>query len=521
MQNTHGDYVVDIPYTWEFFDVQNPAYLSYLCHSRGIKTPLTTDDFTYCELGCGNGLTSNLLAAALPQGQFYAVDFNPEHIANAETIAEAGQLNNINFLCCDFEALLRKDDVPAMDFITLHGVYSWVSQDIRNQVLQIIHKYLKPGGLLYVSYNPLPKWSEITPMWRIMLEHIRPMQTDSVSKAEEGLRYLSHLRENGLQYLRTHPGASHFLDELLARDIRFVAHEFCNNYLEPQYFIDVANAMSGIGLEYCCNADFEDSEVFIPGELLDYVGGDVGKVAKESRRSLLSNEFFRRDIYIKGDGRDAQDKDACLSLMGDWILGSQYSDFQIQRAFPAYKNDVRFQDTIYEAIMVTAYQGQLNLTELCTHENLNGYSPDNIIDAVHALVKAEQLDVLVSKAAKPYAIDDDPIKTFTLVHPVNRYLLDNRLLQDAQCYLVSPVLGSALPLDLITGLCLMALLDDANNNAVDFIREKLKYAAGNYPEGDDRLPNPAKLADREWLEEQWHEFKMNILPVLLRYKILH
>ena len=50
------------------------------------------------ELGCGNGLTANLLAASLPRGEFHAVDLKPEHIANARRMADRGRLSNVDLI---------------------------------------------------------------------------------------------------------------------------------------------------------------------------------------------------------------------------------------------------------------------------------------------------------------------------------------------------------------------------------------------------------------------------------------
>ena len=69
-------------------------------------------------------------AAAHPQGQFYGVDFNPGHIAWAKRVAADAKLDNVNFLELSFADLLSSS-IPNADFISLHGVWSWVSQENR------------------------------------------------------------------------------------------------------------------------------------------------------------------------------------------------------------------------------------------------------------------------------------------------------------------------------------------------------------------------------------------------------
>lgn len=515
-QQQHDDYVLDIPYTWEFFDYQNPLLLSYLVNAQGIAGPQVQQAFTYCELGCGNGMTSNLLAASLPQGKFYAVDFNAEHINNAAALADQGNLRNIHFLQNSFAEVLQRDDMPMMDYITLHGVYSWVSHDIRQQIIDIIQTYLKPNGLVYVSYNPLPRWAEIIPMWRMMLEHTQNMPTDSMARAHEGLRYLTHLRDNGAQYFKSNPATGHFLDELLSRDIHFVAHEFCNNHLEPQYFADVAQTMQSIELDYCCNADFDNSNAFIPQALQQHIDHAQGKIAKESRRSMLSNEFFRRDIYINGNGSGTTQEETRLPLLGNWVIGSRYNDFQIARLYPLYKDDPALQAPIYEQVMQTAYQGHFSITELCTHTRLSGHTPTEILDAIHQLVAAEHLEVFARKAPAT-AITANA--QYQLSQALNYHLLQTRLQEDGQCYLASEILGSGVNIGLIAGLCVLILTDTEVENPSERLRVLLKTCQQHWDIAQVSSDAQAQ-AETHWCEQQWQRFLQDWLPLLLRYGIL-
>jgi hypothetical protein len=46
----------------------------------------------------------------------------------------------------------------------LHGIWSWVSEDNRQIILDFIDRKLKPGGVLYLSYNTQPGWSAFMPL---------------------------------------------------------------------------------------------------------------------------------------------------------------------------------------------------------------------------------------------------------------------------------------------------------------------------------------------------------------------
>jgi hypothetical protein len=42
-------------------------------------------------------------------------------------------------------------------FTTVHGVLSWINAENRKAIQRFVLKKIKPGGILYLSYNCLPK----------------------------------------------------------------------------------------------------------------------------------------------------------------------------------------------------------------------------------------------------------------------------------------------------------------------------------------------------------------------------
>ena len=76
-------YVVDVPYLESAFPELTPAWLSMTSVLNG-QPPLDTKrPLTYVELGCGNGLSSCVVAATCPQLEVWACDFNPAHVERA------------------------------------------------------------------------------------------------------------------------------------------------------------------------------------------------------------------------------------------------------------------------------------------------------------------------------------------------------------------------------------------------------------------------------------------------------
>jgi predicted O-methyltransferase YrrM len=92
MANWSAGYVVDVEYTHGFYQELTPSLLAFLVLLQGVQAPdLGSSSLAYCELGCGQGFSTNLLAAANPHIQFHATDFNPGHIVGAQSLAQAGR----------------------------------------------------------------------------------------------------------------------------------------------------------------------------------------------------------------------------------------------------------------------------------------------------------------------------------------------------------------------------------------------------------------------------------------------
>src|SRR2546430_5556308 len=117
MEDWGSGYVTDIPYSEGFYDSQAPHRLALTTILNGFEAPDLSRGFSYCELGCGKGLTSLVLAASNPTAEFHAVDFNPAHIAHAQSLSRAAEVSNIAWHETDFAALGKdgSNDLPMFD----------------------------------------------------------------------------------------------------------------------------------------------------------------------------------------------------------------------------------------------------------------------------------------------------------------------------------------------------------------------------------------------------------------------
>jgi len=98
-----------------------------------------------CDLGCGEGVALNLMAAAYPESQFTGIDMDPEVIAVARDAAMTARLENVRFLNRDAATLGNGDEFEnAFDYITAFDAIHDQREPLA--ALEGILRMLAPGG---------------------------------------------------------------------------------------------------------------------------------------------------------------------------------------------------------------------------------------------------------------------------------------------------------------------------------------------------------------------------------------
>jgi SAM-dependent methyltransferase len=454
-----------------------------------------------------------LLSAAYPQAEFHGVDFNAEHIDNAKLYAGASGLENVHFVDAAFENYSEYNP-PQFDFVALHGIYSWVSADVRKQILDLVQSYLKPGGLLYVSYNTLPGWAELMPLWEMMQNYTADLEMDSVSKAQEGLKYLKSLRDLGAGYFRDTPAASQYLDRMLKRDPSYVAHEFCNGIFDPHYFSDVAHDFASVGLDYAGTAKIHRNTLddIVSSRFKPHLDEAASEAERQSRVSFIRNEFFRRDIYIKDPVRLSEEEKA--TALDDVIVGANVADAYLKDRMTLSRRTVSLAKPIYNKLIPLAKSGQYSIADLKSNPALSDYTSDDIVDAVKDLFAGYQFQPTHK------AVVDTPVAlnaTYRLAHPVNRVFLEGRFLEEAKTYVASSSLGSAIRVKRVFGLYVLKL----DGQTLDGARAAVKEAIIKMTDHQRTLFQiPSDKPLDVWLLKQEKRFVAEFLPILMRYGIL-
>lgn len=297
------------PYASNFYKEQTPAYLHYalLCGTGGqanVGLPAafsSSEPFASCDIGCGFGLTPLIAAAADPTADVWAFDFNAEHITHATALADAAGISNITLLDDSFETFLDQA-TPDFDLITLHGIYSWVSPENRQQIVDILHKRLKPGGVLYVSYNCFTGWASTAPMQQFFTDYIDRTGSDAIAGISEATAVVDQIRTAGASFFGVNPQASKILDKALQSDPRYLVHEYLTGNWTVFSLAQVAKELAVAGLSYAGSADL--TYAFDVFHMTPEAQAMLGSMAadpllQQSARDFFMTPLLRKDIFVK------------------------------------------------------------------------------------------------------------------------------------------------------------------------------------------------------------------------------
>lgn len=161
------NYISDAVYGSRYDEYLNPLNLHYIALHAGLRQGRLASDFRYCDLGCGDGTTLNIIASMYPHAQFYGVDFNEEHITIAREAAESAALKNVEYRPLDF-ARLHATDFSQLDFISCFGTFSWIDRSLQDAIFDFVGESLTDNGVFAVHYAAKPGKTQIDPLWHLM-----------------------------------------------------------------------------------------------------------------------------------------------------------------------------------------------------------------------------------------------------------------------------------------------------------------------------------------------------------------
>ncbi|MDB2425777.1 class I SAM-dependent methyltransferase [Litoricolaceae bacterium] len=293
----HG-YFAESGYTYGFYVEASPARLQWAALLQGIHAP--TENYRYLDLGCGQGFHLLQLAALHPNSDFVGIDFMPEHIAHGRYLARAAGLSNVTFIEGDFiEWSNSTDSLGVFDYVIAHGITTWVSSEVRTALFQLASLVLKPGGLMYNSYNTQPGWLSMAPFQNLVLEFQKQSNgKDAIGSAQQ---VMSKIHDLGGDLFKVIPDLQQQLQALGGKDPAYLVQEYKHEFWEPMYSNRMLDLAYQHKLQLLSSATLPEifDESYTP-EIRQLISEQKDPILRETVKDLLSAQAFRRDIYVKG-----------------------------------------------------------------------------------------------------------------------------------------------------------------------------------------------------------------------------
>ncbi len=445
--NRTRDDVADLDYTFGYYSELNPNRIALTFLRAGLAPPEVK---TACELGFGQGVSINIHAGA-SDTRWYGTDFNPAHTVFAQSLATASGAE-IRLFDQSFAAFCSRADLPEFDFIGLHGVWSWISEDNQRTIVELLRRKLKTGGVVYIGYNTLPGLAAMVPFRHLLSQHAETMANSGhglVARIDAAFDFADRLFALNPAFLRAHPIIPARFRKMKEKDRHYLAHEYFTRDWRPMLFAEMAEWLAPAQLTYACSASYLDhiDALNLTADQRQLLAGIPDARFREAVRDFIINQSFRRDFWVKGARRLSTSELAEAIRRQRVVLTTARCDIELKVTGP--RGQGHLSARVHGPILDALQSGQpRSLGEIEQAVEEAGLNLAAVFDAVIVVVSqrnaAPVQDEAVQQRARPRT------------EKLNRHILEKVGGGAALAFLASPVTGGAVPVSHVHQLLLRA-----------------------------------------------------------------
>ena len=445
--NWTSGYVADIDYTYGYYPELNPLRINLALSHYGLQAPKIENA---CELGFGQGV-SLCMNACHGEINWYGTDFNPGQALYAKNLSQHTE-RKPQILDDDFLSFCNRDDLPSFDFISLHGIWSWVSDENRQTIVNFLKNKLAVGGVLYISYNTQPGWSSMIPFRDMLTRHANTMAAQGVGivkRIDAALEFADRLMATKPNFKNANPQVQERLNLIKKQDRHYLAHEYFNADWHPMGFAEMNDMLSTAKLTYAGSANFADTvpAINFTTEQLSILDEIDDPVYREVIKDLCVNQSFRKDYWVKGAVRLSQyERIQKLSNVEVSLVSNRSS---IDMKVKGNLGEANLTSEIYDPLF-SLLEKNPKISVRDISKSLSGVANDTqILEAVAILLSKNSIAISMSDAEKKSAKQS--------TKRMNKYLVNEAISKNEVNYLVSPLTLTGIPLNKFEKLFLKAL----------------------------------------------------------------
>ncbi len=249
------------------------------------------------ELGCGDGAHLIPVALTCPGSEFTGIDLSGAAIARGQE--RAGKLGIRNLRLEQRDILDVGPEFGEFDYVIAHGIYSWVSEAVRDRVVAIARENLAPQGVAFIDYNAYPGCHQ-----RMMLREMMLFQVNGIEDPELKLKHAFAL----LNLLAGTANAT------LAQEVKQTRerlgwqlfHDDLAEHFFPVYLAQFAQHARAHGLQLLADAQFPTQQLFtLPAEVAENIRaaaqGDY--VLEQQYLDFVEMRRFRHTLLCREEVR--------------------------------------------------------------------------------------------------------------------------------------------------------------------------------------------------------------------------
>jgi methyltransferase-like protein/SAM-dependent methyltransferase len=289
------------------FPQSHPDRLKTLGTMFGLKCP-DIATASVLELGCAAGGNLIPLAVAYPNAKFVGIELSRRQVADGQAVIDKLGLKNIELKNMDLLEVTK--ELGTFDYVIAHAVYSWVSKNVQEKVLEICSENLSPDGIAYVSYNTYPGWHHRGMIRDMMLYHTEQFQ-DAPTKAVQARALLDFLSKSAPADNAYGMMLKNELAVLSGQSDNYLLHDHLESENEPVYFYQFAEEAAKHGLQYLSEVEFNSmiTTNFVPevGDILRRLSNEI--VRTEQYMDFVRNRSFRQTLLCHKDAQITRNLD--------------------------------------------------------------------------------------------------------------------------------------------------------------------------------------------------------------------
>lgn len=503
--------------------VFNPLWIKFILTANGCRVP-NLDHGYACELGIGQGVSINMHALTSTTN-WYGNDFNPSQVSFAQNLIP-NKLDNLHIYDDSFEQFSKRDDLPDFAYIVIHGIWSWISPENQQYLIDFVNKHLKVGGVLFISYNIAPGHTAFEPTRHLMKSYMEQMLPHTLSDADQIhdiANFMQNLINTAPKCLGNYPNYPVMINSFFAQEPSYLMNEYFNQAWDITHFGLVEDKLDQIKLKFAASANGTNMIDLLnfDQEQLEFLTPLAGTAIFEDAKDFMINNKFRTDIFIKGPTfLTPMEQDKAFQKLSA-VRTKPTKDFQYQLKRKFNDETLEMPREIYEPVLNFFGDYQVHsfgdaIAKLQGTEH-NGYTitDQDVVDALLNLTAVKEL-----LPAYP-----DAELSSEILERCQKYNLDyltNRS-DSPVSYLACPVIGGGLQLHPFVLNCLINYLKNTAITTEELhtiLHQQVEDAFANVDAAADDKLEEKKQAQLKQADQIADDFLAHVLPCYQALKML-